>query len=126
MRPLPWPDSEPEPAPGESALFDDVDWLTFSHDQLYDMVHNGIDVAGATAVAAKWAKLGEALREIGDELSRALAASMDAWEGEAAEQARAGIAALSHWTQDAGSTAIDVSGCVSTEALNADTARRNM
>ncbi|MET0135299.1 MAG: hypothetical protein ABW215_17100 [Kibdelosporangium sp.] len=126
MRPLPWPDPEPEPAPGESALFDQVDWLTFSHDQLYEMVHNGIDVAGATAIAAKWARLGEALREIGDELSGALAASLDAWEGEAAEQARAGIAALSQWSQDSGSTAIDVSGCVSTAALNADVARRNM
>jgi hypothetical protein len=126
IMPMPWPKPEPQPKPGEDALYDDVDWMTFTHQQLYDMAHQGIDVAGANAVAAKWATLGQALQEIGDELSQALAASVDGWQGQAADQARGSIAALSTWSGEAGQTASDVSGCVSIEANNAENARRTM
>ncbi|MET0233023.1 MAG: hypothetical protein ABW224_00130 [Kibdelosporangium sp.] len=123
---MPWPKPEPQPKPGEDALYDDVDWMTFTHQQLYDMAHQGVDVAGANAVAAKWAKLGEALQDIADELSQALAQSVDAWQGEAADQARGSIAGLSAWSREAGVTATDVSGCVSIEANNAENAKRAM
>jgi hypothetical protein len=123
---MPWPKPEPQPAPGEDSLFESVDWMTFTHEQLYAMVHQGVDLAGANAVAAKWAQLGDAMQEIGDQLAQALAASAEAWEGEAAEQARGSIGALSLWAQEAASTATEVSGCVSIEANNAEIARRNM
>jgi hypothetical protein len=126
IMPMPWPKPEPQPKPGEAALYDDVDWMTFTHQQLYDMAHQGVDVAGANAVAAKWATLGQALQEIGDELSQALAASIDGWQGQAADQARGSIAALSAWAGEAGQTATDVSGCVSIEASNAENAKRAM
>lgn len=126
IRPMPWPKPEPQPKAGEEALYDDVDWMTFTHQQLYDMAHQGVDIAGANAVAAKWAKLGQALQEIGDELSQALAASIEGWQGEAADQARGSIAALSVWAGEAGQTATDVSGCVSIEANNAENAKRTM
>jgi hypothetical protein len=123
---MPWPKPEPQPVPGEDSLFESVDWMTFTHEQLYAMVHQGVDLAGATAVAARWAQLGDAMQEIGDQLAQALALSAEAWEGEAAEQARGSIAALSLWAQEAAATATEVSGCVSIEANNADIARRNM
>ncbi|RSM64799.1 hypothetical protein DMH04_50680 [Kibdelosporangium aridum] len=124
--PLPWPKPEPQPTPGEDALYDNVDWMTFTHEQLYEMVHQGIDVSGANAVAAKWAMLGAAMQEIGDELAKALAASLEAWQGAAADQARGSLAALSAWSTDAGVTAKDVSALVAQEASNAENARRNM
>ena len=126
MRLMPWPPHEPEPKPGEDSLYEDVDWLTYSHDQLYDMVHQGVDVGAATAVAARWAKLGDSLQEIADELARALAASSEAWHGEAADMARGTITALSSWAADTSVTATDVAGCVSIEANAAETARRSM
>jgi hypothetical protein len=126
IMPMPWPKPEPQPKPGEDALYDDVDWMTFTHQQLYDMAHQGVDVAGANAVAAKWAKLGQALQEISDELAQALAASVDGWQGQAADQARGSIAALSAWSGEAGQTASEVSGCVSIEANNAENAKRTM
>ncbi|TCO64420.1 PPE domain-containing protein [Actinocrispum wychmicini] len=121
-----WPEPEPEPKPGEASLYENVDWMTFAHEQLYDMVNQGVDLAGATAVAAAWARLGEALQEIGDELTQALAASADAWQGEAADQARGTMAALSTWSTNTGATATEVSGCISVEADNAENARRSM
>jgi hypothetical protein len=124
--PMPWPKPEPLPKPGEESLYDSVDWMTFTHEQLYDMVHQGVDVGGATALAAKWAKLGDTLHEIADSLAQALAASEEAWQGEAAEQARGSFSALSTWSHDAAATATDVSGCISIEANNADNARRSM
>ncbi|SMC98090.1 hypothetical protein [Kibdelosporangium aridum] len=124
--PLPWPKPEPQPTPGEDALYDNVDWMTFTHEQLYEMVHQGIDVSGANAVAAKWAMLGTAMQEIGDELAKALAASLEAWQGAAADQARGSLAALSAWSTDAGVTARDVSALVAQEASNAENARRTM
>ncbi|MBP2321602.1 uncharacterized protein YukE [Kibdelosporangium banguiense] len=126
IRPMPWPEPEPQPKPGEEALYDNVDWMTFTHEQLYDMAHQGVDVAGANAVAARWAKLGQALQEISDDLAQALAASVDAWQGDAADQARGSIAALSAWSSEASQTATDVSGCVSIEANNAENAKRTM
>lgn len=121
-----WPEPEPEPKPGESSLYENVDWMTFTHEQLYAMANQGVDLGGANAVAARWAQLGDALQEIGDELAQALAASAEAWQGEAADMARGTMSELSTWANTTGATAMEVSGCVSIEANNAEDARRSM
>src|SRR5262249_22697189 len=123
---MPWPPPEPEPKPSESSLYENVDWMTFTHEQLYAMANQGVDLTGANAVAAGWARLGEALQEIGDELGQALAASNEAWQGEAADMARGTLSELSTWSNTTGETAMQVSGCISVEANNAEDARRSM
>ncbi|WP_020668801.1 hypothetical protein [Amycolatopsis nigrescens] len=121
---LPYPPLEPEPDGDE--LSSPVDWMTYSHRELYNMVHRGIDLAGATAVAAQWAKVGDVLDEVGASLRRAADASQHGWDGLAADTARTTMDRLVTWTGDSGDLAKDVSGCVSRQADLAETARRSM
>ena len=37
--PMPWPPREPEPQPGPESLTADIDWMSYSHRELYAMVH---------------------------------------------------------------------------------------
>ena len=124
MLQLSWPPQEPEPGPGD--LGADIDWMTYSHRELYDMVHDGLDLAGATAVAAQWAKIGQALDEIGDGLRQAVQNSIEDWQGAAADKARGTVGRLVDWTADTADRGRKVAGCVSLQADNAETARRTM
>jgi hypothetical protein len=119
----PWP---PVPEPEPDSLDESVNWMTYSHPELYQMVHSGIDLTGAMAVSAKWARLGNELEEIADELARLLAATAEAWQGEAAELATGSVAALSDWSRNTSVSATDVSGCITVQVDNATNARNNM
>lgn len=116
-----WP-TEPEP----SDLDEQIDWLTYPHQQLYDMVHNGVDLAGATHVAAGWATLAESLSSIGDRLGAELAASVHGWQGASADQARNAIGTLVSWAQDTGDAANAMAGCLARQVDNVQTARSAM
>lgn len=119
--PLPLPD----PTEGRN-LDEHVDWMSYSHQQLYDMVHNGVDLTGATDVAASWAKLSDTLSQMSDALNTALAASTDGWQGPAADQARGNLGGLVNWAHTTGENAVVVSGCVSRQADALQTARSTM
>jgi hypothetical protein len=114
----------PEPEP--DSLDESVDWLTYSHPELYSMVHKGLDLTGAMAVSAKWARLGDELGEIGDELTRLLAATTEAWQGDAADLARGSVSSLADWSTKTGTGATEVSGCVTIQVDNATAARNGM
>ncbi|HEY4019008.1 MAG TPA: PPE domain-containing protein [Pseudonocardiaceae bacterium] len=117
----------PLPDPIEAQGLDQhVDWMSYSHQQLYDMVNNGVDLTGATDVAGTWAKLSDTLRQMGDTLNTALAASSDGWKGSAADQARGNLTGLVSWTNTTGENAVIVSGCVSQQAEALQTARSSM
>jgi hypothetical protein len=90
------------------------------------MVNNGVDLTGATDVAGTWAKLSDTLRQMGDTLNTALAASADGWQGTAADQARGNLTGLVTWTNTTGENAVIVSGCVSQQAEALQTARSSM
>jgi len=112
----------PRPDPTEGTdLHEPTDWMAFSHQQLYDMVHNGVDLAGATDVAGSWMTLSDTLTQMSQTLSQALAASADGWRGTAADQARTSISGLVTWANTTGENAATVSGCVNrqTDALQA-------
>ena len=119
----PWP---PVPEPDPDSLDETVDWMTYSHPELYSMVHHGLDLTGAMAVSATWARLGAELESIGDELAKLLVATSEAWEGESADLARGSVSALADWAGQTGSLATEVSGCVTIEVDNANTARNAM
>jgi hypothetical protein len=100
--------------------------MSYSHPELYRMVHKGIDLTGAMEVSAQWARLGTELGEIGDELAKIVDATAAAWQGAAADLARDTLAALTHWAADTGTQATEVSGCVTIEVDNARNARDEM
>jgi hypothetical protein len=121
MQPIPLPD--PTEVQG---LAEHVDWMAYSHQQLYDMVNNGVDLSGATDVAASWASLSETLTQMSSTLNTALAASTDGWQGVAADKARTSMSGLVNWTNTTGENAVVVSGCVSRQADALQTARTTM
>ncbi|PXY34983.1 hypothetical protein BAY59_05775 [Prauserella coralliicola] len=122
--PYPWPRPEPEPEPGD--LGQHVNWRTYSHRELYDMATTGLDLEGATEVAAQWSRLGGELDEVGQELRKALREAADGWQGAAAEEARGKVEQLAGWTEESASGSAVVSGCVSEQAALAAAAKRNM
>lgn len=122
----PRPPLPPVPEPDPDSLDERVDWMTYSHPELYSMVHSGIDLSGAMAVSAKWARLGDELADIGEELSKLLTTTGQAWEGEAAELAKGSVSALAEWSRQTGTLATEVSGCVTIEVDNAANARNAM
>ncbi|WP_024876543.1 WXG100 family type VII secretion target [Saccharomonospora piscinae] len=121
---LPWP--VPEPPLVEADFHDDIDWATFSHEELYRMATDGIDLEGATEIAARWSRLGAELDEIGTELNRALEWSADAWQGEAAQETRETMSRLVTWTRDTADASNEVCGCVTEQAELAATAAGQM
>jgi hypothetical protein len=116
----------PVPEPVPDSLDEPVDWMTYSHQEMYRMVHDGLDLTGATAVSADWVRLGEALGEIGEELTKIVQAFAHAWQGDAADQAVHAVSALAGWAGDAGALATEVSGCITVEVDNAMRARNAM
>jgi len=122
----PRPPKPPVPEPEPNSLDERVDWMTYSHPELYSMIHTGLDLTGAMSVSAKWARLGDELADIGDELARLLVATGQAWQGESADLARESVSALADWSRDTGVRATEVSGCITVQVDNATTARNNM
>lgn len=122
--PKQWPPEEDEI--GKHELSEHVDWMSYSHQQLYEMVHNGLDLGSAVQVAADWGKLGDDLDEIGHDLRKALDDSAEGWQGVAAGTAQEKLRGLADWSKDSGSRGKDVSVCVTRQADLAETARNNM
>jgi hypothetical protein len=118
--------TQPDPEPTPNNLDEQVDWLTYQHSDLYRMVHEGVDLDGATDVSAHWAALGEALEQLSRDLGAAVAQVEQAWEGPAADSARESVNRLVSWTNDTGVGALEVSGCVTREINNLAHARRSM
>lgn len=122
--PIPWPPEEPDPVPDD--IHQPINWLTYSHRELYAMVNEGLDLERVTDVAAQWARLGNELDDISGELRRALAAAVDSWQGTAAAQAQERISRLAAWAEETADGSNAVSECVSEQAALASAAQRNM
>lgn len=122
----PRPPRPPVEEPVPESLDETVEWKTWSHPELYRMVHEGIDTAGAMAVSATWARMGQELSELGDELNRLLLATAQAWEGDAAELAKESVSSLADWSGETGQRATEVSACVTIQVDNVTNARNDM
>ncbi|KAA2262177.1 PPE domain-containing protein [Solihabitans fulvus] len=103
-----------------------VDWMVWTHQELYDMVHQGVDLAGAAAVADGWARLSQGLHQVADQLTAALLASESGWHGDSADQARQGMRSVTGWATDTGNHAKQVAGAVTDEISHVETARNRM
>ncbi|MFC4854657.1 PPE domain-containing protein [Actinophytocola glycyrrhizae] len=122
----PRPPKPPVDEPVPETLDERVEWLTWSHPELYDMVHEGIDLTGAMSVSASWARLGDELSDIGDELAKLLLTTAQSWEGDAAELAKESVSALAEWSRETGTRATEVCGCVAIQVDNVTNARNDM
>ncbi|GGP36970.1 hypothetical protein [Saccharothrix coeruleofusca] len=111
---------------GASPLGQKVDWMTHSHQELYDMVHKGVDLNLANSAKADWTAVGKSLGEVRDLLAKALAQSSQAWEGETADRAREGLESVMKWAQNTSDHAENVATCIAEEIQHVVTAREQM
>ncbi|MFC0069948.1 PPE domain-containing protein, partial [Umezawaea endophytica] len=121
------PNPYPQPPQKEpSELGEKVDWMTYSHQELYDMVHTGVDLTSAATVKDNWTTLGTTLAEVKDQLISAIFASSSGWEGVSAEKARDGLLTVVKWAENTSDHATNVAECISLEIEHVVTAREQM
>ncbi|SDH26134.1 PPE family protein [Lentzea fradiae] len=107
-------------------LHEPVDWMTYTHEQLYNMVHTGVNLAGAQAAATNWAKIGEDIAGVRLNLLKAVEDSAVGWDSESARLARDGITEVTNWVDDTATYATKVSAAITTETSNVEAARAAM
>ncbi|WP_434451794.1 PPE domain-containing protein [Lentzea sp. E54] len=109
-----------------SDLHEPVDWMTYTHEQLYNMVHTGVNLAGAQAAATNWQKIGEDIAGVRTNLLKAVEDSAVGWDSESARLARDGLTEVTNWVDDTATYATKVSVAITTETSNVEAARAAM
>ncbi|MFI9008808.1 PPE domain-containing protein [Actinosynnema sp. NPDC053489] len=103
-----------------------VDWMTYSHQQLWEMINTGVDLKAASSAQADWATVGKALGEVQELLAKAIGQSSQAWTGESAERAREALESVEKWALNTSEHADNVAKCIATEIEHVQTAREMM
>ncbi|SDK66426.1 PPE family protein [Lentzea albidocapillata subsp. violacea] len=109
-----------------SDLHEPVDWMTYTHEQLYKMVHTGVNLDGAQAAATNWQKIGEDIAGVRTSLLKAVEDSSVGWDSESARLARDGLTEVTNWVDDTANYATKVSAAITTETSNVEAARAAM
>ncbi|SMD21414.1 PPE domain-containing protein [Lentzea albidocapillata] len=109
-----------------SDLHEPVDWMTYTHEQLYKMVHTGVNLDGAQAAATNWQKIGEDIAGVRTGLLKAVEDSSVGWDSESARLARDGLTEVTNWVDDTANYATKVSAAITTETSNVEAARAAM
>ncbi|TWP51568.1 PPE domain-containing protein [Lentzea tibetensis] len=99
-------------------LHEPVDWMTYTHQQLYDMLTKGVELGSAHEVKDGWAKLSSVLADVQTKLNTAIDNSDKGWEGESAEKARDGLRSVTTWASDTAEHAGSVAKAIDTEIKN--------
>lgn len=102
------------------------DWMVYSHEDLYNMVHKGVNLAGAQAAASSWQKIGEDIAGVRERLLKAVEDSAVGWDSESARLARDGLTEVTNWVDDTATYAQKVSAAITTETTNVEAARAAM
>ncbi|NUS65613.1 MAG: PPE domain-containing protein, partial [Saccharothrix sp.] len=103
-----------------------VDWMTYSHQQLWEMINTGVDLKAAGSAQADWATVGKALGEVQELLAKAIGRTTQAWTGESAERAREALESVEKWALNTSEHADNVAKCIATEIEHVQTAREMM
>jgi hypothetical protein len=103
-----------------------VDWMTYSHQQLWEMINTGVDLKAAGSAQTDWATVGKALGEVQELLAKAISRSTQAWEGASAQRAREALESVEKWALHTSEHADNVAKCIATEIEHVQTAREMM
>ncbi|MET9628533.1 PPE domain-containing protein [Lentzea sp. NPDC006480] len=107
-------------------LHEPVDWMVYTHEQLYDMVTKGVNLAGAQAAATNWQKIGEDIASVRASLLKAVEDSSVGWNSDSARLARDGLTEVTNWVDDTSNYAHKVSAAITSETNNVEAARAAM
>lgn len=108
------------------ALYEPHDWMTYSHKELYNMVHTGVNLDGAQTAATNWKKIGDDIAGVRSNLLKAVEDSTVGWDSESARLARNGLTEVTNWVDDTANYAHKVSAAITTETDNVEAARAAM
>ena len=111
---------------GREDLHEPVDWMVYSHERLYEMVHTGVNLESANAAATNWQKIAEDIANVRQNLFKAVENSTDGWDGKSAQLAREGLITVTDWVHDTSTYAQKVSSAITTETNNVEAARAAM
>ncbi|PSL55522.1 PPE family protein [Saccharothrix carnea] len=100
--------------------------MTYSHQQLWEMINTGVDLKAAASAQSDWAAVGKALGEVQEYLAKAIGRSSQAWTGESAERAREALESVEKWALNTSEHADNVAKCIATEIDHVQTAREMM
>lgn len=107
-------------------IHEPIDWMSFSHEKLYNMVHTGVNLEGALAAATNWKKIGDDIAAVRVDLLKAVEDSAVGWDSESARLARDGLTKVTDWVGDTSTYAHKVSDAITTERDNVEAARAAM
>ncbi|WP_216213233.1 WXG100 family type VII secretion target [Amycolatopsis aidingensis] len=120
-----WGESE-EPEPDADDLGKPYDWMAVEHQELYRMVHDNVNLAGAEEVSQKWLDFGSDLHGISEGLRRIVSAFHAAWTGAAADQARQVFVNLMNWSHDTANQGWSLHRLVEEQAEHVKVAKETM
>ncbi|MDT7789371.1 MAG: hypothetical protein QOF58_7790 [Pseudonocardiales bacterium] len=107
-------------------LHEPVDWMVYTHEQLYNMVTKGVNLDGALAAATNWKKIGEDIASVRSSLLKAVEDSSVGWNSDSARLARDGLTEVTNWVDDTSNYAHKVSAAITSETNNVEAARTAM
>lgn len=108
------------------SLDEKVDWMTFTHQQLYDMLDKGVNLDSANQVKDGWAKLSTELDAVKKDLLQAVVDSSEGWRGESAQKARDGLISVVDWAENTSTHAAKVEACITSEIQHVVEAKNKM
>jgi PPE family protein len=101
-------------------------WRGHTHEELYQLLHDGPGAAASAAPSRRWAALATTLTEIGANLDAALNRAGQGWTGRAAGAAYDQLAGTATWADTAAEQAAAMRESVETQADNIARARAEM
>lgn len=104
----------------------DIRWEGFSHAEIYARVHSGPGPGVSEAAASAWALVANTVKEIDQQLAKAIADIGGGWEGVAADAAVGGLTPLGRWSAEAAEAARATSEAIAAQANHAGELRRAM
>ena len=105
---------------------DPARWQGYSHDELYQLLHDGPGATASALPTQRWTELASTLADVDADLRGALNRSADSWGGGAASVAYERLATLANWADSASVSATAMRDATQRQADNIAKARADM
>ncbi|GLZ32214.1 hypothetical protein Lesp02_44020 [Lentzea sp. NBRC 105346] len=108
------------------ALTDEQNWSEYSHEELYQSIHDKNHPGQVGEISAEWERFCRELTDAAREISEGVTAAEAGWTGSTADGARAGMRQLADWVTRTAETAVKMAGQVQQQGDIMATARASM
>jgi hypothetical protein len=105
---------------------DPTRWQGYSHDELYQLLHDGPGATASALPIQRWTEIASTLADVDADLRGALTRSADGWRGSAASVAYERLSTLANWADSASENAGAMRDATQRQADNIAKARADM